>query len=402
MQNPARYKAVFELLEQIFADKLPADNLINDYMRQRKYIGSKDRRFITEKVWDILRHRRRLEFDAGSDDVRKLMIVALKDDDLDLIFTGDDYALAPLSKQEKSWLRTLKDNSYPLDVEAECPKWLFDKIENLDLLKSLNQPATADFRINVDSRENLIRSLQKEGLFFAPTPYSPIGLRSTERVNLNNCSAYHDGDFDIQDEASQLAVLLAQPQPNLKIIDYCAGAGGKSLTMAYLMKNQGRIFVYDINPHRLEALKSRAARLNARTFDFLSSLVDTDFDLFVVDAPCSGSGTWRRSPDAKFRLTPETLSQLSQTQTQILETAYTHTKKGGKIAYFTCSILKDENDDVINAFLSRHDDVKLIDLSKIWQQIIQTPYPFSNPFLAHFSPLVTSTDGFFVALLQKI
>ena len=197
MQNPARYKAVFELLEQIFADKLPADNLINDYMRQRKYIGSKDRRFITEKVWDILRHRRRLEFDAGSDDVRKLMIVALKDDDLDLIFTGDDYALTPLSKQEKSWLKTLKDNPYPLDVEAECPKWLFDKIENLDLLKSLNQPATADFRINVDSRENLIRSLQKEGLFFAPTPYSPIGLRSTERVNLNNCSAYHDGDFDV-------------------------------------------------------------------------------------------------------------------------------------------------------------------------------------------------------------
>ena len=138
MQTGARYRAVYEILEEVFKDQNPADNIINTYVRDRKYIGSKDRRFIVETVWDIIRHRRRLTFDAGSSDVRKILLVYLKNEDLDILFGVGDYALPPIGMAEKNWLNCLKDEPYPLDVEAECPKWLFDKIKDAALLKALN------------------------------------------------------------------------------------------------------------------------------------------------------------------------------------------------------------------------------------------------------------------------
>ena len=401
MQTGARYRAVYEILEEVFKDQNPADNIINTYVRDRKYIGSKDRRFIVETVWDIIRHRRSLNFDAGSSDVRKILLVYLKNEDLDILFGVGDYALPPIGMAEKNWLNCLKDEPYPLDVEAECPKWLFDKIKDAALLKALNEPATADLRINALTRDAMIEKLRSEGLFFSPTPYSPIGIRSSERVNLNNCAAYHDGEIDVQDEASQLAAILANPRPGLKIMDYCAGAGGKSLTMAYLMQNKGRVYVHDINRGRLEAIKDRSKRLNAREITIVDTVSDTDYDLFVVDAPCSGSGTWRRSPDAKFRLTAERLCELSRIQGEILEKAYLHTQKSGRIAYFTCSILEEENEAVVRAFLSRHSDMTLVSLPEIWAEKIGGRYPFASTEFARFSPLTTGTDGFFAAVMVK-
>ena len=205
MQQAARYNAVLELIGEIFKDKSPADGIINNYLRERKYIGSGDRRFITETVWKIIRHRRRLEFEAGSKEARKILLVFLKDEDLDLIFGAGEYAPPALSKEEKIWMRNLKEEVYPLDVESECPEWLFAKIKDVALLKSLNEPASADLRVNSGLREQVLQDLRREGLFFAPTPYSPIGIRSSERVNLNNCIAYKEGVVEVQDEASQLA-----------------------------------------------------------------------------------------------------------------------------------------------------------------------------------------------------
>lgn len=400
MQKGAQYQAVWELISEIFKDKIPADNIINAYVRERKYIGSKDRRFITETVWKIIRNRRKLVFDAGSNEPRRVLLTYLQDEDFDLL-CGGEYGLAPLSKEEKEWLKRRNEEVYPAAVEAECPDWLFDKVKDIHLLKALNEPASADLRLNKGSRARVIEQLQGEGLYFVPTPYSPIGIRSAERVNLNNCVAYKEGVIEVQDEASQLAAILADVRPEHKIIDYCCGAGGKSLTMAFLMNRQGKIQIYDINRSRLEAVKERAVRLDVKNLEIIDEVGDRDYDRFVVDAPCSGTGTWRRSPDAKYRLTPETLKELNKTQTELLEKAFNHIRRGGRVVYITCSILRDENEDIIEAFLSRHVDAAPVNLRHLWEDKLDGRYPGQDDFMLRMNPLLTRTDGFFVCILEK-
>ena len=402
MQQAARYNAVLELIGEIFKDKSPADGIINNYLRERKYIGSGDRRFITETVWKIIRHRRRLEFEAGSKEARKILLVFLKDEDLDLIFGAGEYAPPALSKEEKIWMKNLKEEVYPVDVESECPEWLFAKIKDVALLKSLNEPASADLRVNSSSREQVLQDLRREGLFFAPTPYSPIGIRSSERVNLNNCIAYKEGVVEVQDEASQLAAILCDVKPEHKVIDYCAGAGGKSLAIASLLNGKGKIEAHDIDWHRLEQIKPRLERLNIKNVVPVRELSGKDYDRFIIDAPCSGTGTWRRSPDAKFRLTPEKLSELTKIQSQLLEFALENTKVGGRIVYITCSILPDEDENIVSVFAQRHKNVRYVDLKQLWQQKIDAPYPAKNTEFLRFSPLLTNTDGFFLAIFEKM
>lgn len=400
MQKGAQYQAVWELISEIFKDKMPADNIINAYVRERKYIGSKDRRFITETVWKIIRNRRKLVFDAGSNEPRRVLLTYLQDEDFDLL-CGGEYGLAPLSKEEKEWLKRRNEEVYPAAVEAECPDWLFDKVKDIHLLKALNESASADLRLNKGSRARVIEQLQGEGLYFVPTPYSPIGIRSAERVNLNNCVAYKEGVIEVQDEASQLAAILADVRPEHKIIDYCCGAGGKSLTMAFLMNRQGKIQIHDINRSRLEAVKERAVRLDVKNLEIIDEVGDRDYDRFVVDAPCSGTGTWRRSPDAKYRLTPETLKELNKTQAELLEKAFNHIRRGGRVVYITCSILRDENEDIIEAFLSRHADAVPVNLRHLWEDKLDGRYPGQDDFMLRMNPLLTRTDGFFVCILEK-
>ena len=388
------------MISELFKDKIPADNIINAYVRERKYIGSKDRRFITETVWKIIRNRRKLVFDAGLDEPRRVLLTYLQDEDFDLL-CGGEYGLAPLSKEEKEWLKRRNEEVYPAAVEAECPDWLFDKVKDIHLLKALNEPASADLRLNKGSRARVIEQLQGEGLYFVPTPYSPIGIRSAERVNLNNCVAYKEGVIEVQDEASQLAAILADVRPEHKIIDYCCGAGGKSLTMAFLMNRQGKIQIHDINRSRLEAVKERAVRLDVKNLEIIEEVGDRDYDRFVVDAPCSGTGTWRRSPDAKYRLTPETLKELNKTQAELLEKAFNHIRRGGRVVYITCSILRDENEDIIEAFLSRHVDAAPVNLRHLWEDKLDGRYPGQDDFMLRMNPLLTRTDGFFVCILEK-
>ncbi len=401
MQQSARYNAVLELIGEIFKDLRPADVIINAYLRERKYIGSGDRRFIAETVWKLIRHRRRLEFEAGSDDPRRILLVYLKDEDPDLIFGAGEYAPPALTKEEKIWLKNLKEDVYPPDVEAECPKWLFDKIGDTALLKSLNEPASADLRINRGTRESVLQKLRGEGLFFAPTPYSPIGIRSSERVNLNNCIAYKEGEVEVQDEASQLAAILCDVKPEHKIVDYCAGAGGKSLAIASLLNGGGKIEAHDVDQRRLEQIKPRLERLQIKNVEPVQSVEDRSYDRFIIDAPCSGTGTWRRSPDAKFRLTPQKLSDLNKIQSELLDIAFEHTRPGGCIVYITCSILRDENEDIVNAFTARNSKVRHVDLQQLWEKLLEAPYPGRNREFLHFSPLTTNTDGFFFTVLEK-
>ncbi|MBR1605255.1 MAG: RsmB/NOP family class I SAM-dependent RNA methyltransferase [Alphaproteobacteria bacterium] len=402
MQKGAQYQTVLELITEIFKDKEPADKIINTYLREHKYIGSSDRRFITEIVWTILRHRRRLTFDAQSSEPRRILLYFLRNEDFDVLCSDSKYSLAPLSKEEKIWLEKENENPYPPEVEAETPDWLYAKIKDMNLLKALNKPAPADLRINAMTREFIIKKLQKEGLFFRPTKYSPLGIRSTDRVNLHNCMTYQEGEVEVQDEASQIAAILADVQPNYKTIDYCCGAGGKSLTIAFLNENKGKIDVHDINWGRLEAIKDRSVRLKITNLNIIKELKDKDYERFIVDAPCSGSGTWRRSPDAKFRLTPYQLEELSKTQQEILDTAYEHTAKGGRIVYFTCSILPEENENVIQSFCTCHPDMKKINLKPLWEKKLGSTYPVKDEYMLHLNPLISGTDGFFVCVMEKI
>lgn len=404
MKTAARYKAVWELMTAVFADRQPADNIINAYFRERRFIGSGDRRFIAEKIWHIIRRRRRLTFEAGSADPRKLLIAYLKDEDPAEIFAGGEYGLPPLNDDERKLAAALRteERTYPPAVECECPDWLFAKIGDPLLLKALNEPAGADFRVCRGSREEVLRLLENEGFEAVPTPYSPLGIRLPTRINLNNCMAYQDGLIEVQDEASQLAALMCGIRPEDRIIDYCSGAGGKALALAAQLKGQGVIEAHDINPQRLEQLKPRLARLCIGNVKIVPSAEEKPvYTRFIIDAPCSGTGTWRRAPDAKFRLTPARLEELNRIQAEILEKAYALTASSGRIVYITCSVLEEENGGIVRHFLERHPDMSTIDMPALWREKTAQPWPCGKKPWLELNPLVTGTDGFFVAVIEK-
>ena len=402
MQTGARYQAVYEILNEVFKDDMPADAIINNYLRERKYIGSKDRRFISELVWNIIRNRMKLEFDARSNDVRKILLWALRDK-LDEVFDGSKYGMSALTQEEKLWLEQDNDEPYPDYVEAECPKWIFEQIKDIEFCKALNRPAKANFRVHGHCRDEVLERLRKEGFDAFPTSLSPLGIEVEQRISLGNCVCYQEGLLEVQDEASQIAALLCDANENHKIIDYCCGAGGKSLALSALLNNRGNILAHDISSKRLEAIKPRMSRLGVKNIELTDIVADSDkdFDRFIIDAPCSGSGTWRRSPDAKFRLTPKYLEKLIRTQSEILEYAAPKVKEGGRIVYITCSVFQKENDDVICAFLQNHSDFRVLNIVELWEKILKIPYPVKNENMLKFSPMSTNTDGFFVCVLEK-
>ncbi len=402
MKISARYMAVLDLMTIVFKDQEPADQLINDYFRNRRYIGSGDRRFISNKIWEIIRHRRRLEFDTQSTDPKKMLLYYLRHENLEDIYLGGEYNLPRLTQAEKQWLVNLPQYVYPAAVECECPDWLFEKINDSALLEAMKHPAPADFRVAKGSRDDVLKKMHAEGFDVRPTPYAPKGIRSSQRINLNNCVIWQEGYIEPQDEASQIAALMCDVNCCDKIIDYCSGAGGKALALAAELENKGQIDVHDINLKRLEALYPRMNRLGIHNIKVKTSLQNTDmYTRFIIDAPCSGTGTWRRSPDAKFRLTPQQLNELVRTQQDILEKAYEHTVVKGRIIYMTCSILKEENENNVNLFLSRHLDMKLMNLSSIWKNKIDSPFIFNNPYYLKLNPFMSETDGFFTAVMEK-
>jgi 16S rRNA (cytosine967-C5)-methyltransferase len=402
MQTGARYQAVLEILTEVFKDETPADKIVNDYLRARKYIGSKDRRFITDGVWKIIRNRLKLSFDARSTEPRAILLYAVRDK-LAEVFDGAPHGLAPLTEAERLALSQENEDPYPDYVEAECPQWLFAKIKDLNFCKALNTEATTDVRAHGLSRADLKRKLSAEGITAREATYSPDGLKIDGRLVLNNCMAWQDGWLEVQDEASQIAALLTDVKPEHKIMDYCCGAGGKSLAISNLLHNQGHILAYDIDSRRLENIKPRMSRLHVKNIELTDIVADSDrdFDRFVLDAPCSGTGTWRRSPDAKFRLTPEKLYGLTKIQADLLQTAATKTAIGGRIIYITCSVLADENEDIIKAFLHTHPNFALFDIQNLWAEKIDAPYPAQSRYYLRMSPLTTATDGFFVCILTR-
>lgn len=405
MREASRIQAIIEVINEIIKDKLPADVILDKYFKERRYIGSKDRRFISDNTWNIIRNRLRYtEMLQNNISARLLVACAFIENDLELLFNGEEYAPELLSKEEKNILDKASDFGDFTDFALyECPQWLFNKFSNKKLLDALNTVASVDVRANLVERDVARSRLKKEGLFFSPTPFSPLGLRSEDRVNLNNCMTYQDGEIEVMDEGSQVISLLCQAKPHHKIIDYCAGAGGKSLCIGAILNNDGLILAHDISQERLSRIKKRAERLDIINIKTVKEVTDNDFHRFIIDAPCSGSGTWRRCPDAKFRLTPQKLEEIKQAQADILEIGAKKTRIGGRLIYITCSVFEEENEKQIEKFLDNHKDFIPVNHKELWNEVLDLPiYPFDSDKWLKFSPLTTKTDGFFMCVMKKV
>ena len=356
MKPEAILSAATELLEEILASQKPANDIINAYTRSRRYIGSKDRRALTDLVWGYIRHFYRL-----------------------------NYLYPDKSVAEKlNFLSEIpeKIQNAPVSVNLEVPAWLIPLIPDAEVeLEALLGVADTVLRAN-GNRDKIQRELADEGIETEKTTLSPWGLILKKRANLQATEAFRRGLIEIQDEGSQCVALETEIQPGMCVLDYCAGAGGKSLIFAQMMKNKGQIVAHDVSDISLKELQKRAKRAGATCIRVEKPIKTKDFDHVVVDAPCSGVGTWRRTPDRRFKLTEKELKGLLKTQAEILNIAARYVRQGGRLSYMTCSLLAPENSGQIKAFLGKNKDFALLKEKQ-------------------FSPAQTGTDGLFVAVMER-
>jgi 16S rRNA (cytosine967-C5)-methyltransferase len=438
MTPGARLAAVLELLEAIGAAPPPIEPIVERFVRARRYMGAKDRRAVTGRLYAILRAERRLDWrlaGAGAAPTPRRRLIAhllladgLSPDDLATLFSGAGHAAAPLDGAETALAaalagQALDDAAMPAPVAHEFPDWLEPALilafgENLAAeMAALNAPAPLDLRVNTlkATREAAQRALAAEGVESAPTPLSPVGLRVAGRAALPATRAFRDGLIEVQDEGSQLIALLAGARPGQTVIDFCAGAGGKTLALAAAMGREGAVdgtlWALDVEARFLDRLAARAARAGAAAIrtralhgggndDAWLAAHARTADVVLVDAPCSGSGTWRRHPAAKRWLTPERLADLTARQRQALAAAARLVKPGGRLVYATCSVLAGENEDTVAAFLAAHPDFAPLPIAEAWTATLAAPCPAAGPLL-RLTPAATGTDGFFAAILAR-
>ncbi|MBT4463114.1 MAG: RsmB/NOP family class I SAM-dependent RNA methyltransferase [Rhodospirillaceae bacterium] len=432
----ARISATIELLDLIDSSDAPADGVIRAYFRKRRYAGSKDRRSVTTRVFDIIRHRARLDWwlasAAGEMEPngrgRTLAGLALIDaeqsETIAALFDGQGHNPARLSDDETTLLGNIAGKPIHHDaigeaVLCELPDFLYQPLKALwgdncrAEMDALNAPAEVDVRVNLArvTREQARTSLARDNIETEPTPLSPVGLRLKQRGNLDATKAFRQGLIEVQDEGSQLIALLTGAKPGMTIVDSCAGAGGKTLALADAMGLQGgseakgRLVACDISAKRLARMDERIERAGAGAIErhVLKETGDTlsiAADRVLVDAPCSGVGAWRRHPEARWRLTPERLAELMALQDRVLDDAAKWGKPGGRLLYATCSLLPAENIDRVADFLKRHDDFQTLQISDVWTETIDTPCPSGGTALS-LSPKSTGTDGFYCAVLER-
>jgi 16S rRNA (cytosine967-C5)-methyltransferase len=416
MTPSARIQAAIDILAALDATQQPVDRYLRDFFRARRYAGSKDRRAIAERVFDILRHRARFTHRMGEPSARALMIAALLADGEDpaALFSGG-YGPTPLTEPESAAIAVTPPPAPP-HVAGEYPEWLTPSLSRAfggglaEAMAALQGRAPVDLRVNTlkASRPDVLAGLQAEGFAAAPTPHSPIGIRippGEGSALLTRSPLFQAGAFEFQDEAAQIASLLAGARPGICVLDLAAGAGGKALAMAAAMDNQGAILAFDDNPRRLAPLVERAARAGASCITLAQGRGgplwgNGKFDLVFLDAPCSGTGTWRRQPELRWRLTPARLAELTGIQDGLLDEAARHVGErgagpGGRLVYATCSLLPEENEDRVAAFLARNPAFRRLDAAAAWGGKIPG---LGQDFRA--SPHRTGTDGFYCALLQ--
>lgn len=427
MTPAARIAAAIDLLEVVEgAPKRPADAVANDFFRARRYIGSGDRRAVSERVWTILRARRRLGWwlaDARQSPrllvAASLLLEGWSGSGVQQAFSGGQFAAAPLDRPETAVLariegHTIDHPSMPDAVRLEIPDWLLPRLAArfgpglATELAALAQPAPLDLRVNLlkGDRDHAKAALAAEGWHAEPTRLSPWGLRIDGRRPVTSGPAFQSGFVEIQDEGSQLVAAMVGAAPGMRVVDWCAGAAGKTLALAGAMENRGQIIACDISAARLDSAVRRLRRAGVHNVErhlveagdkWLKRRAGT-FDRVLVDAPCTGTGTWRRNPDARLRLTENDLAELLPKQASILDTAKSLVRKGGRLVYATCSLLEEENEAQVTSFLLRHADFAIVPLDQAWP--LHQPPPNSGDFLS-LTPARHGTDGFFTVVLER-
>jgi 16S rRNA (cytosine967-C5)-methyltransferase len=423
----ARIAAAIDLLEVIEgAPKRPADAVANDFFRSRRYIGSGDRRAVSERVWTVLRTRRRLGWWLGETRQSARLLVAASlllegwaKAGVAQAFSGGQFAPLPLSGAENGVLsriagHTLNHPTMADAVRLEVPDWLLASLAarfGADLageMAALAEPAPLDMRVNLlkCDREQARMALAAEGWEAEPMKLSPWGLRIDGRRPVTSGPAFQSGLVEIQDEGSQLVAAMVAAAPGMRVVDWCAGAGGKTLALAGMMQNRGQIVACDVSAPRLDGAVRRLRRAGVHNVErhlveagdkWLKRRAGT-FDRVLVDAPCTGTGTWRRNPDARLRLKPADLAELLPKQASILDTAQSLVRTGGRLVYATCSLLEEENEAQVTGFLLRHPAFRIVPLAQAWP--LDAPPPNSGDFLS-LTPARHGTDGFFTAVLER-
>lgn len=414
MTPASRVQAAIDILDGLAASRLPADRFIREFFRARRYAGSKDRAAVSERVYDVFRHSASFAWRMGSETPRALVIASLLKEGADVpsLFTGDGYGPALLTDEEQARILVAPTDEPAPHIKGEYPEFLQSELtrafgDDVALeMGAMLERAPVDLRVNTlkATRDGVLDVLKSEGFEASATRYAPTAIRlpSTTR-GLEQSRLFLDGAFEFQDEAAQIAVLLAQAKPNSRVLDLAAGAGGKSLALAAAMQNTGELTAHDIDEGRLRQIAPRAQRAGVTIIQTHAGQKPPGrpYDLVLLDAPCSGSGTWRRSPENKWRLTPERLDQLNALQDMLLDQAAARAAGKARIVYTTCSILPRENEDRVAAFLERHPAFKVIPASGIWRESTDSrPPPGLGEFLK-VTPLVDEMDGFFTAILAR-
>lgn len=421
MTPAARLQAAIDILDGLEASGLPADRFIREFFRARRYAGSKDRAAITERVYDVFRHRAEYSWRMQSDSNRARVIGSLLNEGASAetiagFFSGRNYDPAALSEEERAAIATPPAAEPPPHVRGEYPPFLQDVLQRrfgdtlLDEMHPLTERAPIDLRVNTlkAERVDVLRELWESGFDAQATPFAPNGIRIAAgkgSATLQQSKLFQSGAFEFQDEAAQIAATLCNATPGQSILDLAAGAGGKSLALTAAMQNKGTIVASDVRRASLENLKTRATRAGVTIIatKLANELrPDERFDLVLVDAPCSGTGTWRRQPELRWRTTPERLDDLNKVQDQLLTQAAAHVKPGGRLVYATCSILPRENEDRIAIFLASNSAFSRLSARDIWQAAMPTaPVPPGMMETFSATPRQTGTDGFFTAVLAR-
>jgi 16S rRNA (cytosine967-C5)-methyltransferase len=393
--NPsARLQATLEVLTEIDTVRRPADALVSAYFRARRYIGSKDRAAVATMVYDVVRHHARLNWWLTKSEAehnarnRFLAYLMLKDGkeikEIGELFDGKKFSPKPLEDSERLLMRkltghTIEHPNMPDEVKVECPDWAAGPLKKrfgknfVREMKALMKPAPLDIRANTikGNRDDRLDELKNLGIKAELCTLSPQGIRIDERPSLNALTMLKNGFVEIQDEGSQLVAMLVDAKPGQRVVDFCAGAGGKTLAIAAQMQNKGKIIACDVLEKRLKRSMERFRRAGVHNIETKVLKDERDpwvkkhkggFDRVLADAPCSGTGTWRRNPDARWASLGPGLEALLPLQASILDSAARLVKPKGRLIYATCSMLHEDNEMQVEKFLETHPDFKLVDV----------------------------------------
>lgn len=431
MREAARISSAIDLLARINAGRIPMDNTIRDFMAARRFIGSKDRTAIVERVYRIMRSHARLGWwitQGNVTDTSRARVLAdlmlneqVTEEELETIFTGERHQAEPLDESELAFAeflygKVLNDPAMPVDVRAECPDWAAEKLHALfgdafeDNLAAMIDPAPLDLRVNTvkGTVEEAMESLKSDRINVSKTLYSPVALRATGKPFMSDSKAFKKGLVEIQDEGSQLIGLVSGVKPGMRVLDFCAGGGGKTLILAAMMNNKGNIVATDNNTRRLEKGKPRFRKAGVHNVELRSLEEEQNrkwlrrqkgtMDVVLVDAPCSSSGTWRRNPDLRWKWYGPNLEEIIAMQADILDKVADKVKPGGRLVYATCSLFAEENEKQVELFIARHPEYSVLPLAEALESGASVPN--DGPYLRLF-PKDHATDGFFAAVLVK-